>query len=524
MIKIAVTRPDVRKKDIATGVKSLEWPDDPFLKAFELQVGAQPVTTKARLLANPEITFARSKHNPGVSGRWDLRGKKFVEANKQPLESWSFVGLGDTIQRGDLEAFARNFTTIYRGHGGVVKAQAQIFMEEFVHGDYGQICEDVYKKTGLGAKATPQMIFFILPTKNSLVYERIKKNMDCRFAVVSQCMQVLHVKKNQPQYCSNIAMKVNSKLGGVTCRIAGPSANAPPFFSGPTMMIGLDVSHASPGSSQPSMAAMTVSMDKFATRYAAQCETNGWRQEILSPPTLHEMFPRILLIWTKVNGCTPKHVYFFRDGVSEGQFQHVMDRELKEFKRCFRHLNMPEPKFTVIVATKRHHIRFFPKPGDKSASDRNNNPLPGTLVEHDATHPFHFDFYLCSHVAIQGTARPVHYNVIYDDANVPVNLLQKMIYQQCYQYCRSTTPVSLHPAIYYAHLASNRARAHENIAASQREVPNEGGKGGFPFSKMDYEIYSGPRPIEAPRLVPMGNNPNCKPESTAHINTTMWYV
>lgn len=56
---------------------------------------------------------------------------------------------------------------------------------------------------------------------------------------------------------------------------------------------------------------------------------------------------------------------------------------------------------------------------------------------------FEYDFYLSSHSAIQGTARPVHYQVILDEAQVPVNDFQRMIYNMCYQYMRSTTPVSL---------------------------------------------------------------------------------
>lgn len=56
---------------------------------------------------------------------------------------------------------------------------------------------------------------------------------------------------------------------------------------------------------------------------------------------------------------------------------------------------------------------------------------------------FEYDFYLCSHSAIQGTARPVHYHVILDEAKVPVNDFQRLIYNMCYQYMRSTTPVSL---------------------------------------------------------------------------------
>jgi eukaryotic translation initiation factor 2C len=44
-------------------------------------------------------------------------------------------------------------------------------------------------------------------------------------------------------------------------------------------------------------------------------------------------------------------------------------------------------KWTVTVCAKRHHIRFFPKEGDKQAGDKNGNALPGTLVERDVTHP-----------------------------------------------------------------------------------------------------------------------------------------
>jgi len=71
------------------------------------------------------------------------------------------------------------------------------------------------------------------------------------------------------------------------------------------------------------------------------------------------------------------------------------------------------------------------------------NPNPGTLVERDVTHPFEYDFYLNSHSAIQGTARPTHYHVLLDEAKMPPNDFQTLIYEHCYQYMRSTTPVSI---------------------------------------------------------------------------------
>jgi eukaryotic translation initiation factor 2C len=129
-------------------------------------------------------------------------------------------------------------------------------------------------------------------------------------------------------------------------------------------------------------------------------------------------------------------------------------------KECFKKIGCKEiPKFTVVIAGKRHHIRFFP---DVGKGDRNGNPLPGTLVETGCTHPFEFDFYLCSHVAIKGTARPIHYQCILNEGEWLAAELQSFIFEHSYHYVRSTTPVSLHPAVYYAHLAADRSRAHLN--------------------------------------------------------------
>ncbi|THZ72376.1 hypothetical protein D6C85_04727 [Aureobasidium pullulans] len=75
-------------------------------------------------------------------------------------------------------------------------------------------------------------------------------------------------------------------------------------------------------------------------------------------------------------------------------------------KKAFAKINVM-PRFLVIIASKRHHVRFFPQSG----VDKNANRLPGTLVETGVTQPFENDFYLCAHTAIKDTARPVHYKI-----------------------------------------------------------------------------------------------------------------
>ncbi len=54
-----------------------------------------------------------------------------------------------------------------------------------------------------------------------------------------------------------------------------------------------------------------------------------------------------------------------------------------------------EPKITVLIVGKRHHVRFFPtRPND---ADRSGNCRAGTVIDSDITHPTEFDFYLQSH-------------------------------------------------------------------------------------------------------------------------------
>ena len=79
-------------------------------------------------------------------------------------------------------------------------------------------------------------------------------------------------------------------------------------------------------------------------------------------------------------------------------------------------------------------------------------------------HPHENDFYLCSHAAIKGTARPTHYHVILNEAGMSNDELQTILYEQVYQYARATTPVSMHPAVYYAHIASGRAGTHDPVS------------------------------------------------------------
>ena len=132
----------------------------------------------------------------------------------------------------------------------------------------------------------------------------------------------------------------------------------------------------------------------------------------------------------KQTNQAPKRIVFYRDGVSEGQFKQVLEKELpliqgwsgmlsanvyrlliQDSSGACKELGI-SPTITIIIVGKRHHVRFFPAP---NVADRSGNCPAGTVVDRDVVHPTEFDFYLQSHGGLLGTSRPAHYSVLYDE-------------------------------------------------------------------------------------------------------------
>lgn len=61
---------------------------------------------------------------------------------------------------------------------------------------------------------------------------------------------------------------------------------------------------------------------------------------------------------------------------------------------------------------------------------------------------------------LQGTSRPSHYYVLWDDNRFTADELQILTYQLCHTYVRCTRSVSIPAPAYYARLVAFRARYH----------------------------------------------------------------
>lgn len=92
---------------------------------------------------------------------------------------------------------------------------------------------------------------------------------------------------------------------------------------------------------------------------------------------------------------------FYRDGVSEGQFEDVLVREISAIQRACKSLEADyEPGITYLVVQKRHNTRLFPENSAQGVGRMKNVP-PGTVVDTDITHPTETSFFLASHEGIQ---------------------------------------------------------------------------------------------------------------------------
>lgn len=174
----------------------------------------------------------------------------------------------------------------------------------------------------------------------------------------------------------------------------------------------------------------------------------------------------LLQAWCTRNKKFPRGILYYRDGVSKGQYDELKRIEVTAIQRAWndyaaslKHHTAPPLQLTTVIVTKRHNTRFFPTT-PKDAMQRNANTFPGTLVDTLVTHPYYTDFYLQSHNAIKGTARPCYYFLLTNGLRIATHDLQLLTHALCHTYVRATTGVSYAPPAYYADRLCERGRCY----------------------------------------------------------------
>lgn len=443
--------PQVRFNKIDQGLTLLHHRNNPYLEEFGLKINQETELVNARILEPPRVAFGQAAIRPQPNG-WNLQGKRF----KQPatLRSWSLVNFAGAVPIEAIRRFIRELVVTFAGLGMTIINRSPPTLTADPQGNIERTLKEVWLNAGREARAEPQLIVCILPNLGRQLYGEIKRITDTVIGVPSQCLQSKHIAAAKKQYCANVALKINVKLGGSNHTVNNGEI---PFVSDvPTIVFGIDISHPFPGSNAPSVAAVTASMDSMAVGYVSTISLQA-RTEIVGD--LSNIIVVLLRKFYQKTGMKPQRMLFYRDGVSDSQFQQVVAAEVSAIRAACQRLQADfQPTITFVVVQKRHRVRFLPI--HRNDADRSGNCLPGLVVDTDIIHPFEFDFYLQTHAAIKGTARTAHYYVLYDENRFNADTLQDLTFKLCHSYARSTGPVSLIPAVYYAHLVAARARLH----------------------------------------------------------------
>ncbi|KAI8086911.1 Piwi domain-containing protein [Gilbertella persicaria] len=457
MIKFTCQNPAVRANKINQGFAEINYRRNEYMQNFGMTVDNQMALVDARVLPAPRINYSTTTPEGSFvpsNGVWSLRGKRL--ARGVTLGSWSIVNFAGNIPQPAIQRFVRELCQTFVDIGlNVIKREPPVLAAD-PQGNIDRSLKEAWLRAGHAANAEPQLIVCVLPNTGTSLYAEIKRITDTVIGVSSQCLQSKHIRDAKKQYCANVALKVNIKLGGINSYME-PSEI--PFISErPTIVFGADVVHPPAGdTNKPSIAALIAYMDSRASRCSSTVRVQTHRTENIVD--LGNMVKELLKSFYQSCGQKPERILFYRDGVSEGQFKNILENEVSAIRAACASLNGSyKPSITFVVAQKRHHARFFPL--QRNDADRSGNCQPGTVIDTNIVHPFEFDFYLQSHAGLQGTSRSTHYHVLYDDNHFTADSLQELTYRLCYTYGRATRSVSLVPAAYYADLVAARARFH----------------------------------------------------------------
>jgi len=363
------------------------------------------------------------------------------------------------------DAFVQNMIRV-AGKAGLNLKSEPVYYElgQYPRGnEYQTGLKEMHTKHGAGI----DFYLVVLPEKGSPSYADVKRISNTELGIATQC--VVFPARAGPKdktstgaYLTNVLAGINPKLKlGCMNTVIKPAllsqylGNKVKVES--LVVFGLDVYHGETQSNdRPSIVAMCTSINQYHSKYSSCFRKQTSRKELVVE--FSSMLEETMQQHLKERKAMPDHVIFYRDGVGEGMYDQVKEQELSKLQTVLTKIASGYkkgcPKITLLVAQKRNHLRCVAPQGYKG------NPDPGTLIS-DPKVVDHGDpnFYLYSHKALAGTARPTHYQVLHDDHNFQVEELAMITYALAHLHQGCSKSVSIPAPIFYADRAAFQAGA-----------------------------------------------------------------
>uniref|UniRef100_A0A061QLI6 Putative argonaute n=1 Tax=Cupiennius salei TaxID=6928 RepID=A0A061QLI6_CUPSA len=462
MIRSTAVDPKTRKDAIVKTASEVNNISGKYMKAFGLLMDIKMIQVDGRIIAAPQIAYGGPPDDmnriakPDKKGVWRVEGgKNFYKVVK--IENWVLISFADRRRFGYeiLNKFCQFLVESGRKCGMRLDRPKSVE----IYGREISTEKVLYQAKKSGA----EMAVVVLNRRDEYhTYDEVKFLADFKYNLVTQCMEDKTLGRINDQITTNVCLKVNVKLGGIN-HILHQKLKV---FNEPVTVLGIDAIHWVRGCGYPSIVSIVGSLNPTASRYALTCDLQRNKKGRISQEIITDMKKMSKVILNKFKeenrGRDPVKIIVFRDGVSDGQFQHALDYEVGGLQEACNELFQKILPITYLIVQKHHQTRLFPARPNQGVG-KNLNVPPGTCVDKDITHPVYFDYYICSHEGIQGTSKPAHYTILHDDNHFSSDELQQLCHFLCHTNVRCTRSVSLPAPVMYADLAAARAKKYADL-------------------------------------------------------------
>ena len=268
------------------------------IDGFDMSISTEMAVIPARELPAPRLTYKAGSANVR-DGSWNILNVKFHRG--ATLANWWVLvvrdGPGSLINDPNdpqLVGLCRGFSDKCRASGMTFPAAPpQVLAAQLLPpnndpnrtGSINKIRQTIMKKLDSERGRKPSFILVLLSRVDNYIYPGIKRLGDVELGIHTVHMlleKALKDPKKQDQYFSNVALKLNTKLGGINHMLDNESMKW--LTSKKTMVVGMDVTHPGPSSvpGTPSIAAVVASVDDKFVQFPASMRLQQSKTEVCS--------------------------------------------------------------------------------------------------------------------------------------------------------------------------------------------------------------------------------------------------
>lgn len=374
--------PENRKRRLLEFTKRLHESEESkkALKAFSTDIGTSLVEFNGRALAQETMLFGESKkvvNNNSVD--WSNSFKNCQMFFSVPLKRWAFLYPANCAF--EAAEFLKLMMEVAENMNYKVAEPKKVELQSDRIKDYVDSIKEIMAKD-------PTLILVVVPNNAADRYTSIKR-LTCLDKPIPT--QVVVKKTMVPKkgltigsvksIATKVIIQINCKLGGIPWMITIPVKGL--------MTVGFDVTHDTQDRSK-SFGAFIASMDcsedspepmKYFSAVSAHKEGTEGSQNI----ALHMI--KALQVYRAEHQSLPEKIFFYRDGVSDGQIEYVYSQEVQILEAKLNEIYVEngdgkKPKFAFIIVNKRLNTKIFLKKGSEVL-----NPVSGTVVDTEITLP-----------------------------------------------------------------------------------------------------------------------------------------